>query len=103
MDKVGEDNIPSLQYNNTTYDTIQYNTTFPLYNTISHIDGIAIVYQAGGGRGVDVHNWHSGAHIVLPSIRIPSYPHTPPHSLLEICCENVNAWRLKYPEQIFSI
>ena len=23
MEKVGEDNIPSLQYNNTTYDTIQ--------------------------------------------------------------------------------
>ena len=59
-----------------------------------------------------VHNWNSGtdnesatpehnAHC-LGYFCLARYLYTPgpPHSLQEICCENVNIWSFKYPEQI---
>ena len=52
---------------------------------------------------------HNTMHIVLATFNV--FPHIlscalsvqppgPPHSLQEICCENVNIWSFKYPEQI---
>ena len=78
MDKVGEDNIPSS-----------------VYSAIASNDFcIAIVYQAGEGRVyiIDI--------LALTLSPLLSVHPPPPHSLLQICCENVNTWRLKYPEQI---
>ena len=82
MDKVGEDNIPST----TVYNTIPSNDT--------HTNCIAIVYQVGEGT---VYIIDILALTLSPLLSV--YP-PPPHSSLEICCENVNTWRLKYPEQI---
>ena len=47
-------------------------------------------------------------HIVLATVNVFPYILScelsvhpwPPHSLQEICCENVNIWSFKYPEQI---
>ena len=82
MDKVGEDNIPST----TVYNTIPSNG--------AHTNCIAIVYQVGEGT---VYIIDILALTLSPLLSV--YP-PPPHSSLEICCENVNTWRLKYPEQI---